>query len=100
MESRSEIEQAMLVERCKGGDMWAWDRLVRMYEETVYRFAFALCKDRDGAEHIAGDAFVHVFNTLHTFRHEACFLSWLFEIVSDTAVKLGRIDARLSNISA
>ena len=77
-------DEAILIGRCKAGDMVAWDTLIRKYEKSIYRFAYALCKDRDEAADIAGHVFVRLYQNIGTFRHEASFSSWLFRIVRNT----------------
>ncbi len=77
-------EESILLQRCLANDRRAWDTLVRQYEKCVFRFAFALCHDRDDAEDISAQVFIRVFQNLHTFRNEASFSSWLFRIVRNT----------------
>jgi RNA polymerase sigma-70 factor (ECF subfamily) len=92
-------EELRLLERCLANDKSAWDKLVRRYEKCVYRFAFSLCHDRDDAEDISGQAFIRVFQNLHTFRNEACFTSWLFRIVRNTYLDMCVRPARRNNVS-
>src|ERR1700722_11701560 len=92
-------EEARLLKRCKAGDMQAWDTLMRTYEKSVYRFAYTLCRDRDDAADIAGHVFVRVYQNLHTFRHEACFSSWLYRIVRNTHLDLCVRPAWRNNVS-
>ena len=92
-------EEARLLQRCVAGDMAAWDTLVRNYENTVYRFAYTLCRDRDDAADIAGHVFVRVYQNLHTFRHEASFSSWLFRIVRNTHLDMCVRPAWRNNVS-
>lgn len=71
------------IQRCKQGDLSAFDDLVRMYEKQVYNFAYRLAGNYDDANDIAGEAFVKVFNAIDTFRGDANFSTWLFRIVTN-----------------
>lgn len=95
----SSEREARLLQRCNAGDRAAWDTLVRMYEKSVYRFAYMLCRDRDDAEDISGHVFVRVYQNLHTFRHEASFSSWLYRIVRNTYLDMCVRPMWRSNVS-
>jgi RNA polymerase sigma-70 factor (ECF subfamily) len=75
-----------IIQRCKQGDMAAWDSLVGRYEKPVYKFAFSLCKNYDDASDVAGQVFVRLFDYIHTFRNDSHFSSWLFCIVRNIYV--------------
>src|SRR5579864_8783665 len=81
-------EESRLIARCLNNDDQAWRTLISRYEKCVYRFAYTLCRNRDDASDIASLVFVRVYQNLHTFRHEACFSSWLFRIVRNTHLDL------------
>lgn len=92
-------EEARLLERCKAGDMKAWDTLLRQHEKSVYRFAYMLCRNADDAADIAGHVFVRVYQNLHTFRGDASLSSWLFRIVRNTHMDLCVRPACRNNVS-
>jgi RNA polymerase sigma-70 factor (ECF subfamily) len=73
-----------LLTRCQAGDPAAWNLLFRMHEKSVYRFAFRLCGNPDDANDIMVHVFVRIYQSLHTFRHEASFSSWVARIVRNT----------------
>ena len=76
-------DDSAMIERCKQGDLSAFDDLVRLYEKQVYNFAYRMTGNYDDANDIATDAFVKVFNAIDTFRGEANFSTWLFRIVTN-----------------
>jgi RNA polymerase sigma-70 factor (ECF subfamily) len=72
---------ALLLTRCKSGDAEAWNALIKKQEKPVYQFAFRLCRNRDDAADITGQALVHLYQSLHTLRCDAYFSSWMYRIV-------------------
>jgi RNA polymerase sigma-70 factor (ECF subfamily) len=82
------IGEIVLLDRCKAGDVAAWDTLIRRYEKSVYKFAYSLCHNHEEAGDIAGQVFLRLYQNLHTFRNEASFTSWLFRIVRNTYLDL------------
>ncbi len=78
-----DIEEAILIERCKTGDRAAFDELVRAYEKRVYNLAYRLSASYDDANDISVDAFLRVFQAIRLFRGDAHFSTWLFRIVTN-----------------
>jgi len=84
--------------RARGGDLGAFEDLVRLYQADVWRFAYHLTGNRATAEDATQEAFLRAFRFLRSFRGDSKFSSWLFRIVrncSIDAVKSRRpLDAR------
>ncbi len=76
-------DERQLIDRCKRGDIAAFDVLVRRYERTVYNTAYRLTNSYDDANDIAQEAFVRAFNNLKSFRGDAQFSTWLHRIVTN-----------------
>lgn len=72
-----------LVARSRGGDVGAFDLLVRRYEKQVYNTAYRLSGSYDDASDISQEAFVRAWNNLKSFRGEAAFSTWVFRIVTN-----------------
>lgn len=93
------FSEIVLLDRCKAGDVAAWDALIRRYEKSIYKFAYSLCRNHDEAGDIAGQVFLRLYQNLHTFRNEASFTSWLFRIVRNTYLDLCVRPAHRSHLS-
>ncbi len=76
-------EERNLIERCKKGDLAAFNELVKKYEKQVYNFAYRLTGNYDDANDIAQDAFLRVYNAIGGFRGDASFTTWLFRITTN-----------------
>lgn len=75
-----------LIRAAKTGDSVAFTSLVRRYEETVYRFSFKMCRDREKAEETLQDTFVNVYRKLGTFDGKSKFSTWLYAIVTNNCL--------------
>jgi RNA polymerase sigma-70 factor (ECF subfamily) len=75
-----------LIQAAKKGDQKAFAALIRRYEETVYKFSFKVCRDREKAEETLQDTFVNVFRKLNTFDGRSKFSTWLYTIVSNNCL--------------
>ncbi len=67
-----------------------FDAVVHLYWPRVFRFALASLRDRDAAEALTQDCFLHAYKAWTRFRGEASVQTWLMRI----AVNLVRDAAR------
>lgn len=74
------------LQRARGGDLPAFEELVREFQADVYRFAWHLTRDRDLAEDVTQDAFLRAFRFIEGFRGDRKFGSWLFSITRNCAM--------------
>jgi RNA polymerase sigma-70 factor, ECF subfamily len=76
----SECEDRADVASTMGGDVSAFERIVRRWQAPLVELAFRFCLDRGLAEEMAQDALVRAFRALRTWRAESKFSTWLFAI--------------------
>lgn len=76
-------EEQALIERCKSGEIRAFDELVERYQKRVYNFAFGITGNQDDANDVAQEAFVRVLTSIQTFRGDANFTTWIYRIVTN-----------------
>lgn len=75
-----------LLAACRRGDPTAFEEVVRRTYRQVYTQAFRLVGDRQEAEDVAQEAYVKVIRGLAGFRGDAQFETWLYRIVTNTAM--------------
>ena len=86
-----------LIRRSKKGDERAFAQLVRRYENTVWGFAYKLCRDQEKAEESFQDTFVNVFRKLNQFDGRSKFSTWLYTIVANNCL-MKRRKRKLDNL--
>lgn len=78
-----------LVERVRGGDISAYDTLVRKYERQVFRIAQHITQNREDAEDAMQDAFLKAYEKLEQFQGNSKFYTWLVRIaVNESLMRL------------
>lgn len=75
-----------LIEETRNGSKRAFSMLVRRYEQTVYGFAFKVCRDREKAEETLQDTFINVYRKLESFDGRSKFSTWLYSIVTNNCL--------------
>jgi len=81
----ADIDERALLERCRAGDVEAFEPLVEKYRQRVWRLAYQVLRDREEAWDCAQDAFVRAFQSLGSFRGQSAFYTWLFRIAMNVA---------------
>jgi len=74
-----------LIERARGGDLGAYDELVRRHQEVAFRTAVLLAGGPLEAQDATQDAFVKAHAALGRFRDDSPFRPWLLTIVANEA---------------
>jgi len=84
-----------VIEACQRGDSDAFRVLFEAHKDRVYSIALRYSGDRAAAMDIAQDAFMKVLASIHEFRRDAGFESWLYRIVVNTCLDHQRRGRRL-----
>jgi RNA polymerase sigma-70 factor (ECF subfamily) len=72
-----------LIRAAQRGDQDAFERLVRVYDQSVLRLAMNLLRSPEDARDVYQEAFLRVYRNLHTFRFDCSFHTWLYRIVTN-----------------
>ncbi|MGI9600906.1 MAG: RNA polymerase sigma factor [Acidimicrobiales bacterium] len=83
-----------VIEAASEGDTAAFESLMRVYEEPVWRFLCRYVGDPDQARDICQETFLRVHRKLHTYTFRSKFSTWLFTIARNAAVDSHRKAAR------
>jgi RNA polymerase sigma-70 factor (ECF subfamily) len=79
-----------LIADCLGGRRDAFGELVSRYHARLYNAAARLVDNPDDAADVVQDAFLSAYQSLHTFKGDAEFFTWLYRIAFNTAISLKR----------
>jgi RNA polymerase sigma-70 factor (ECF subfamily) len=78
------VSEADLVARSKRGDPEAFGRLIRRYEDRIYRLAHSVCAGLPAeAEDVYQETFLTAFKKISGFRSDADLGTWLYRIASN-----------------
>jgi RNA polymerase sigma-70 factor (ECF subfamily) len=71
---------AECVRRVQQGDIDSFEVLVRRHEKAIFNLVYRLLGNYDEAAEVAQDVFLSAFKSIHQFRGEANFSTWLYRI--------------------
>src|SRR5579864_1763836 len=72
-----------LVRRAQAGDREALSALVQSQQTYVYSIAMSLMHNPADAADMTQEAFVRLIRSLHTYRAETKFTTWLYRLVTN-----------------
>jgi RNA polymerase sigma-70 factor, ECF subfamily len=77
--------EASLIERCRSGDLRAFDDLMARHQTRVFNLCLWLLRDHDAACDATQDVFIRAFRGLPNFRGDCAFSTWLHRIAVNVA---------------
>ncbi len=80
------ISDEELVARFKAGNEASFDALVVRHRASAYRLAYRLMGRHEDADDLAQEAFLRAYRSLHRFRGESRFRTWLTRILVNLAI--------------
>jgi len=81
---------ADLVERCRCGDMAAFERVVAETQSGVYNLAYSVLGNHEEAEDVTQEVYLRVWRSLPDFRGDARFTTWLYRVAVNSSLNRRR----------
>ena len=74
------MSEWLLIEQLKQGDEAAFKTIVTTWQDMVYNTALGILQNAEDAEDVAQDVFLQVHESIHSFKGESKFSTWLYRI--------------------
>ena len=74
------VEDEVLVQKWRQGDVRAFDRLVGKYQGRLYNLILKICSNPDDAAELTQDTFVKIIENIEGFESRSSFYTWAFRI--------------------
>ena len=74
-----------MIAAAKGGDVAAFEELVRATHADIYTLAYRLTGDEEDARDVVQDAYLRAFRSIKRFRGDARFSTWMYRITANCA---------------
>jgi len=84
------MEELKLIEAAKEGDRAALSVLVKKYSNTVYNFAYKICRDQEKAKNTVQETFLSMVKSISQFNSQAKLSTWLYRIVANHCMMAAR----------
>ncbi len=83
MEQRDDI---YYIEKVRSGQSNYFSYIVEQYQDIVFSIALKVLKNREDAEEMAQESFIKAYKSLHTFKGNAKFSTWLYRITYNNCI--------------
>ena len=80
----------VLVERCQGGDLGAYEILVGRHRQRVYQYAYSRVRNEQDAADLSQETFVKAWRAIRGFKKTAQFSTWLYRITTNLVIDSAR----------
>ncbi len=95
MHARTEIH---CIERIKKGDHEAFSWIVDKYKDLVYTLCIKMLSSEEDAEEAAQDVFVKIYKSIHSFRGNSKFSTWIYRITYNQCISIIRKKVRMIDL--
>jgi RNA polymerase sigma-70 factor (ECF subfamily) len=82
----TEAAEADLIVKARGGNLFAFEEIVRRYQRRVYGVAYRIVRRHDVADDVTQEAFIRAHKALSGFDTSRPFGPWVCRIASNLAV--------------
>jgi RNA polymerase sigma-70 factor (ECF subfamily) len=86
VEPAQELDELALARDAAGGDEHAFDRIMRRYNQRLFRLAVSLVGEASEAEDILQESYVKAFYRLRSYTGQGGLGAWLASIVRNEAI--------------
>jgi RNA polymerase sigma factor (sigma-70 family) len=81
------LTEQLLIEQLKQGNEAAFREIVETRQGLVYNTVLGLLQNNEDAEDVTQDVFIKVFESVHQFKGESAFSTWLYRVAVTTALE-------------
>lgn len=75
-----------LIRAAMAGDAAAFEQIVRLHQQSVWRFLRRLLGDATTAEDVAQETFLRVYRRLPTYEFRSALSTWIFQIARNAGL--------------
>jgi RNA polymerase sigma-70 factor, ECF subfamily len=79
-----------LITECLEGNAAAFGELVSRYQDRLFNTVLRLTDNAEDARDVVQEAFLHAYQSLHSFKGDSLFFTWLYRIAVNTAISMKR----------
>ncbi|MBZ0247558.1 MAG: sigma-70 family RNA polymerase sigma factor [Cyclobacteriaceae bacterium] len=96
--SKKALEDFKLIDMAVEGDEQAYAKLLARYKRPVYHMILKMVRNVDDSEDLTIESFAKAFKSLHKFKKDFTFSTWLFRIATNNTIDFIR-KKRLNTMS-
>lgn len=92
-------QEKILIQKCKSGDIYAFEQLIQGYQKKVFNIAYRILGDIDDASDMSQEVFIKVYKSITNFKEESSLSTWIYRIATNTCLDEVRRKKKAASIS-
>src|SRR5258706_8866614 len=80
------VDEMVLVQRARQGDLSAYDDLVKRYQERIYATIYHMTSNHEDANDLAQETFIKGYQALKSFKGDSSFYTWVYRIAVNKTI--------------
>jgi len=93
------MNRSQIIHQIKNGNQSAFRLLVEQYQAYAFKLAFRIVCNEEDAKDVVQESFIKIWRNIHNYRPSVKFTTWMYKIVTNSAIDLYRKNARQNSIS-
>ncbi len=85
-ETPAPVDEGVLVQQARRGDLESYDELIRRYQERIYATIYHMTANHEDANDLAQESFIKAFQALKSFKGGSSFYTWLYRIAVNKTI--------------
>jgi RNA polymerase sigma-70 factor, ECF subfamily len=81
-----EADDVELVKRCQAGDSSGFNDLITRYRGKVFTMIYGMVQNEQDAWDLAQEGFLKAWKSIHRFKGESSFYTWLYRIMTNVTI--------------
>ena len=93
------MDHSQIIHQIKKGNQSAFRLLVEQYQAYAFKLAFRIVCNEEDAKDVVQESFIKIWRNINNYNSSIKFTTWMYKIVTNSAIDLYRKNARQSSIS-
>lgn len=89
-------EEVALIEKAKNGDVESFELLINVYQKKAFNIAYRMLGNLEDANDVTQEALVKVYRSIHNFKGNSSFSTWLYSIVNNACIDFIRKNRKVN----
>jgi len=93
------MEHSQIIHQIKRGNQSAFRLLVEQYQAYAFKLSFRIVCNEEDAKDVVQESFIKIWRNISNYNTSTKFTTWMYKIVTNSAIDLYRKNARQNSIS-
>ncbi|MBN2244309.1 MAG: sigma-70 family RNA polymerase sigma factor [Candidatus Aminicenantes bacterium] len=85
-----QLDDNLIIENIRNGDRKAFEMIIQRYQQPLLNYIGRMVRDHELALDFTQEVFIKSYSSLHSFKSQYKFSTWLFKIASNLVIDFWR----------